>query len=205
MSGAERGSDRRTFLVTATAVGAAFVARAVQSQEPAAQQNFAPMEEGAYRPTLRAAKPDATPQLSDDERDVLEHRIKCQCGCPLDIYTCRTTDFTCSVSPAMHRDVMRLVAGGYDAKEILAAFVETYGEVALTEPTKQGFNWAGYLAPGIAMATGAIALTLFVRKWVADSRTAAAVRAGASMPGAASDAMSDDDRARLERALREDA
>jgi cytochrome c-type biogenesis protein CcmH len=161
------------------------------------------MEQGAYRPTLRPAKPDATPKLTDDERDALEHRIKCQCGCILDIYTCRTTDFTCQVSPAMHRDVLRLVAGGYDATEILAAFVETYGEVALTEPKKEGFNWAGYFAPSVAMATGAVLLTVLLRKWSVETRAAAAARSTAA--GAPAPAASDDDLARLERALREDA
>ena len=57
------------------------------------------------------------------QRDALEHRIHCQCGCTLDVFTCRTTDFSCQVSPAMHRDVMALVDGGYSAQEIIDAFV----------------------------------------------------------------------------------
>lgn len=193
--------DRRLFLLGAAGFGSALVARAAGGQDAA--QNFAPMEQGAYRPTLRPDKPGATPKLTDEQRDALEHRIKCQCGCILDVYTCRTTDFTCQVSPAMHRDVMRLIAGGYDGDEILAAFVETYGEVAMTEPKKEGFNWAGYFAPSVALATGAVLLTVLVRKWTAESRVAAAARA--SVPGAAIPGMSDEDRARLDRALREDA
>lgn len=194
--------DRRLFLVGAAGFGGALAARSLGAQDP--QPNSTPMEQGAYRPTLRAAKPDATPKLTDDERDALEHRIKCQCGCILDIYTCRTTDFTCQVSPAMHRDVLRLVAGGYDAQEILTAFVETYGEVALTEPKKEGFNWAGYFAPSVAMATGAVLLTVLLRKWSVETRVAAAAKAGTGGAAPAT-AASDDDLARLERALREDA
>lgn len=187
---------RREFVVAAAGLGA--------QQQPSA--NFAPMEQGAYRPTLRPAKPDATPKLSVDERDALEHRIKCQCGCILDIYTCRTTDFSCQVSPAMHRDVLRLVAGGYDAQEILDAFVQTFGEVALTEPKKEGFNWAGYFVPSIAIATGAVVITMLLRKWGAEARVAAEARAAAApSPGASVPGMSTDDLARLERAMREDA
>lgn len=193
--------DRRLFLLGVAGFGSALAARAAGGQDAA--QNFAPMEQGAYRPTLRPDKPGATPKLTDEQRDALEHRIKCQCGCILDVYTCRTTDFTCQVSPAMHRDVVRLIAGGYDGDEILAAFVETYGEVAMTEPKKEGFNWAGYFAPSVALATGAVLLTVLVRKWTAESRVAAAARASA--PGAAIPGMSDEDRARLDRALREDA
>lgn len=202
--------DRRAFFVAVAGLGASGLAHVATARALGAQQqpsaNFAPMEQGAYRPTLRPAKPDATPKLSVEERDALEHRIKCQCGCILDIYTCRTTDFSCQVSPAMHRDVLRLVAGGYDAQEILDAFVQTFGEVALTEPKKEGFNWAGYFAPSVAIATGAVVITMLLRKWGAEARVAAEARAavapshGASVPG-----MSTDDLARLERAMREDA
>lgn len=206
----ERGIDRRAFLVAVTGLGASAVAHAIAAGTLGAQQqpaaNFAPMEQGAYRPTLRPDKPGATPKLSVEERDALEHRIKCQCGCILDVYTCRTTDFSCQVSPAMHRDVLRLVAGGHDAQEILDAFVQTYGEVALTEPKKEGFNWAGYFAPGVAIATGAVVITMLLRKWGTEARVAAEAReAAAPGRGAAVPGMSADDLARLERAMREDA
>lgn len=193
---------RREFLVGVAGFGASLAARALDAQQQQ-QSNFAPMEQGAYRPTLRAAKPGAAPKLNDEQRDALEHRLKCQCGCILDVYTCRTTDFSCQVSPAMHRDVARLIAGGYDGEEILAAFVETFGEVALTAPVKQGFNWAGYFAPGLAMATGGVVLTMLIRKWGAEGRAANALRAASTMPGTAAD-VSDDDLARLARELRED-
>lgn len=203
-----RAVSRRVWLRGAGALGGGVVLAGVAHRTLGAQEtpaaNFAPMEQGAYRPTLRDPKPGATPRLSDAERDALEHRLKCQCGCILDIYTCRTTDFTCQVSPAMHRDVVRLIAGGYDAQEILDAFVSTYGEVALTAPKKEGFNWAGYLAPGVAMATGAVVLTMLLRKWAREARAAAAART-ASAPGAAAvPGVSAEELSRLDRILRED-
>jgi cytochrome c-type biogenesis protein CcmH len=197
----DRRITRRAVLRGAAGLAVLAVGRRLVAQEPA--QNFAPMEQGAYRPTLRDPKPGATPQLTDAQRDALEHRIKCQCGCILDIYTCRTTDFTCQVSPAMHRDVLRLVAGGYTEQEILDAFVSTYGEVALTAPKKEGFNWAGYLAPGAAMAVGAVVLTLLLRKWGAEARAARAARP-AAVPVEGLPGVSADDLARLDRALREE-
>ena len=180
IGGSHRAMPRRALLRTlgtaAGAVGIAAVARRALGAQETPAANFAPMEQGAYRPTLRDPKPGATPQLTDAARDALEHRIKCQCGCILDIYTCRTTDFTCQVSPAMHRDVMRLIAGGYDADEILDAFVSTYGEVALT---------------------------LLLRKWAREARATAAART-ASGPGDALPGVSADDLSRLDRALREE-
>ncbi len=191
---------RRDAIPALGAFASLVLVRAARAQQPA-RTNFAEMEQGAYRPTLRPAKPGAKRQLTDDQRDALEHRIKCQCGCPLDVYTCRTTDFTCSVAPAMHRDVLRLIEGGYDGKEILAAFVETFGEVALTEPKKEGFNWAGYFAPGAALAVGAVAVTMMILRW---SRTAAANAPTPAAPGGPVPGVTDEEMARLDKALREE-
>lgn len=190
--------DRREFLVGVGGLAAALAARELGGQ----QGNFAPMDQNAYRPVMRTAKPNALPQLTVDERDALEKELKCQCTCVLDVYTCRTTDFTCGVSPAMHRDVLRLVEGGYTADEIKAAFVDTYGEVALTAPVKQGFNWAGYFVPSIVMATGGVVLTMMLRRWTQQS-AANAVLAGSAAAPRAVDA-SEDEMARLQAALRDD-
>jgi cytochrome c-type biogenesis protein CcmH len=201
------------------------VTRAIAAQQgeqaPAAQPNFAPMDQSAYRTTFRPAKEGAEPSMTPLERDALEKQIKCQCTCTLDVYTCRTTDFTCPVSPRMHADVMRLVAGGYTGDEILAAFVETFGEVALTAPKKEGFNWVGYFAPATALATGAVVLTMMLRRWSVEARAHANAAAAAAASeaseaseaagtatgangGASALAASADELARLERALRDD-
>ena len=98
--------------------------------------NLFAMDQSAARPVRLPPKPGATPVLTTAQRDELEHHLHCQCGCTLDVFTCRTTDFSCQVSPAMHRDVMELVKGGYGAQEIIDAFVATYGERALMAPNE---------------------------------------------------------------------
>jgi cytochrome c-type biogenesis protein CcmH len=158
--------SRREFLaaLAAGATGTALFSNRGNAQQ--ITQTFSgPMEQDAYRPVKLAAKPGAVPSMTDAQRDDLEHQIKCQCGCPLDVYTCRTTDFSCSVSPAMHADVMSLVDGGYAATEILAAFQKVYGERVLMSPLKSGFNWLGYVTPSIALAVGAIAVFMLIRRW----------------------------------------
>ena len=125
--------------------------------------NLFDMNQEAAKTVRRVPKPGAVASMSRDERDALEHEIRCQCGCTLDVYTCRTTDFSCQVSPAMHRDIISLVEGGYPAQEILDAFVTTYGERALMSPKREGFNWAGYLVPSVALAAGAGALLIVLR------------------------------------------
>ncbi len=203
--------SRREWFVAAAGLGVALTGRSLGGQQ---QPAFTPMDQIAYRPVLREPKPGATPSMTPLERDQLERTLKCQCTCILDVYTCRTTDFTCGVSPAMHRDVLRLVDGGYTAQEIKDAFVATYGEVALTAPVKQGFNWAGYFAPAVVMTTGGIILTMMIKRWTTRAAVNAAARAdgagaavaaGAGVAGATPriDATADE-MARLEKALREE-
>ena len=118
-----------------------------------------------YRPVTLPPKPNAAASMTDAQRDDLEHQIHCQCGCNLDVYTCRTTDFSCSVSPAMHADVMGLVAGGHTAQEILAAFKSVYGEKVLMAPNKSGFNLVGYTMPFVALAAGAVLVNVLLKRW----------------------------------------
>ena len=175
---------------------------AAQGADPAANQGAAnvPMDEGAYKSVRRPPKPGAAPSMTADERDALEHQIHCQCGCVLDIYTCRTTDFSCGVSPAMHRDVLSLVEGGYSADEIIASFREAYGERVLMSPVKEGFNWAGYATPFAALGAGAVVVAALIRKW---GRQAEARVRPAEVRSLQVDA-SPDELARIAAAVRED-
>ena len=206
---------RREFLTRSLTLGGAalFGARVVDAQEAtqgdstggqSGTSNLFDMNQGAARTVTRPPKPGARPSMDQDTRDALEHRIRCQCGCTLDVYTCRTTDFSCQVSPAMHRDVMALVAGGYSAQEILDAFVDTYGERALMAPKKEGFNWAGYLVPFGALAAGGAALVTVLRR-MQQRAARIATPAPAPAPGAGAPALGTaDELARLDAAVRRD-
>jgi len=160
---------RRSFLLAIPALGlsaAAFPRRSGAAQ--AVVQTFnGPMAAAGevYRPVTLAPRPGAQPSMTDAKRDDLEHHIHCQCGCNLDVYTCRTTDFACSVSPAMHSDVLGLVAGGHSAREILDAFKAVYGERVLMAPVRSGFNLLGYTVPFIALGTGAVVVAALMRRW----------------------------------------
>jgi cytochrome c-type biogenesis protein CcmH len=104
------------------------------------------------------------PSENNAEIQGIEKRLACNCGCTLDVFTCRTTDFSCTYSPALHREVLALRASGKTAQEILDAFVAKYGEKALMAPEPHGFNLAGYLLPGAAIAAGAAGLFLFISR-----------------------------------------
>ena len=191
---------RRGFLLAIPALGlsAAAFPRRIRAAQVAVQTFNGPMADAgeAYRPVSLPAKPGATPSMPDAQRDDLEHQIHCQCGCNLDVYTCRTTDFACSVSPAMHSDVMGLVAGGHSAQEILAAFKAIYGEKVLMAPVRSGFNLLGYTVPFIALGTGAAVVAVLMRRW---KRTAVV----STIPASHVDA-TDGELAALDAAVRRD-
>jgi cytochrome c-type biogenesis protein CcmH len=191
-------SRRRFFAASAGGAAILLVARLARAQEEGAQVNTgaanAPMESDRYKPVQLAAK--GAPVMNQAKRDELEHHIHCQCGCNLDVYTCRTTDFSCQVSPAMHRDVMALVAGGYSAPEIIAAFTAVYGDRVLMAPPSSGFDLAAWITPFVALAAG-IGLVLLVLR-----RLRAPALAPASAPSAVDATPSE--QARLDALVRTD-
>ncbi len=200
---------RRDFIVRATLGVAGLVAgRSLLAQQTAKPQapatgntsNLFDMNQDAAKTVRRPAKPGAAKSMDDEQRDALERDIRCQCGCTLDVYICRTTDFSCQVSPAMHRDIISLVEGGYSAPEIIDAFVSTYGERALMAPTRTGLNLAGYLVPFAALGAGAVALTVVLRRM---SRRPAAA-SGRAVAAPADVNATDDEMARLRAAIRKD-
>src|SRR5437764_77631 len=120
-----RMTSRREFLARLAGGSVAFasVARVGRAQQSTGRgmihdstmvkdsSNLFPMDQDAALPVRLPRKPNAAPSMTDRERDDLEHGLHCQCGCTLSVFICRTTDFSCQVSPAMHRDVVELVRG----------------------------------------------------------------------------------------------
>jgi cytochrome c-type biogenesis protein CcmH len=103
------------------------------------------------------------PRENDAQIQAIEQRLACNCGCTLDVFTCRTTDFSCTYSPALHREVLALRDQGKTAQEVLDAFVAKYGEKALMAPKPRGMlNLTGYLLPGTLIAAAATGLLLFI-------------------------------------------
>lgn len=157
--------NRRSFLAgtAALALGGALT-RPLGAQQPA----LPPQEDaGSLRDPDAAGRsqPRATHRDNDPFITAIEKRIQCTCGCTLDVYTCRTTDFTCTYSPALHREVLALQDEGKNADEIIAAFVAKYGEKVLMAPKPEGFNVAGYVVPGLLiLLVGGVMLAILQRR-----------------------------------------
>jgi cytochrome c-type biogenesis protein CcmH len=159
-------SSRREFLM---ALGGVFlsVGQTVQ-QSDSVQQS-----ERVYDPS-RAGRPREPTTAADNDAAIqaIEKRLKCSCGCGLDIYTCRTTDFTCTYSPALHKEVVRLAEQGKSDQQIIDEFVAQYGEAVLMAPPRRGFNLAGYFVPSIAIVVAGAFLVLVLRRWTREAQVA---------------------------------
>ena len=89
---------------------------------------------------------------------------------------------------------MKLWNSGQTADQIIATFVQEYGEKALMAPPARGFNLAGYLVPGaLILMLGA------VLAWVLLRRRAIVAPVGAPLPPAVG--ATDEELAELERAI----
>ncbi len=117
----------------------------------------------------------------DNDRTIqrIEQQLRCTCGCNLDVFTCRTTDFTCTYSPELHREVAALHDAGRTPQEVIDAFVAKYGERVLMAPKPVSFNLVGYLLPGAAILAGGAALA-----WVIGRRVGGRKERGADGPPA---------------------
>jgi cytochrome c-type biogenesis protein CcmH len=183
---------------------AAMAAAGIAASRRAAAQTPAPRPDSVagdplFRPDAVQERAVVTERDNDPVVKAIEQRLKCTCGCNLDIYVCRTTDFTCQYSPALHREVLDLRDAGKSPDEVVAAFVAKHGEQILMAPPPEGFNLAGYLVPGAAVALAAATIGwILVRRGKTMAPAAAPASSGAT---AAPPALSAAEQDTLRRAL----
>jgi len=155
---------------------------------------------GTLRDPSAVGQPRAPTDPNENVAEIqaIELQLACNCGCTRDVFTCRTTDFSCTYSPRLHREVLALRNQGLSAQQVLDAFVSKYGEKALMAPKPRGFNLAGYLVPGAAIATAGTAVMLLIgRRRAAVAAVDGAPAAPAGVPA------SPEEMERLRRALDE--
>jgi cytochrome c-type biogenesis protein CcmH len=190
------GSRSRRDFVAALAGALGLVPAAPRRQTP---QDSLPGSGPAGRlwDPERAGRPLEPVTAADNDAAIqaIEKQIHCTCGCNQDVYTCRTTDFTCTTSPAMHRRVVALAQEGRTGPEILAAFVREHGVAILMAPPRRGVHLTAYLVPPAVLVIAAGLLILLLVRW-----TRSAARHPGFDPGAAPPA-SPEELERLRRAL----
>jgi cytochrome c-type biogenesis protein CcmH len=143
---------------------------------------------GTLRDPTVVGQPRAPTREGENSAEIqaIETRLACNCGCTLDVFTCRTTDFSCTYSPKLHREVLALREQGLTAQQVLDAFVAKYGEKALMAPKPRGIvNLTGYLLPGaVILAAGVGLFALIARRKVAVAGAAAAAGLAPEVPAA---------------------
>jgi len=150
----------RTLAAQASAAAdSAAIANAIRPQ-PGDSLGRLAYPEAAGRPVRPVTEADNSALVRD-----IEEKIRCTCGCNLSVYTCRTTDFECTVSPAMHEVVLKRVAGGMTEAQVLASFQKQYGDMIFMEPPKHGFNLLAYIMPFLGLAVGLGLVGGVVRHW----------------------------------------
>lgn len=190
--------DRRGFVASVAGMALGAAGRLAAQQPGAADPLPRPDVIGQTRRVVDSAQND--PVIVGIER-----RLGCICPCGLDVFTCRTTDFTCTYSPALHDEVVAMLGRLGDPEAVIAAFVAKYGEEVLLAPKAEGFGAVGYALPGGLVAVlGAALAWVLVRR----SRRAASLATPApAMPRAAEHpgetVGTPDELARLDRALRD--
>jgi cytochrome c-type biogenesis protein CcmH/NrfF len=103
---------------------------------------------------------------SDTRFNTLGHRLMCTCGCGQVLLECNHVG--CQSSEQMRTELMAAMQRGGSDDEILNWFVQKYGPVVLSAPTKTGFNRVAWIMPYLALCLG-LALTAAV-VWVWKSR-----------------------------------
>lgn len=120
----------------------------------------------------------------------LESRLKCNCGCGLDVHSCQY-QMQCGTSPAWSARIRRDLEAGMSVEAIEASFVSEFGTSVLMAPPAEGFNLLGYLLPAVAIVTAGMMVGLVIRGGTGRRQEIAPVQE-----------LSDTDQARLAEELR---
>lgn len=147
----------RLFLVRAALLGGVVIAAAPEAlllQEPefvSAQQ----LGEGMLR--------SGSVGITNDTEKRLFNSLICTCGCPREtLGTC-----TCGTAHARRDELRTLLDSGKGIEEIQDLYAKRYGMQGLAVPPNKGIGRAVWAVPVVAMAIGAGAVLLALRKWKA--------------------------------------
>jgi cytochrome c-type biogenesis protein CcmH len=95
----------------------------------------------------------------------VESELICQCGCTMIVDVC-----DCDTANQIRARIATMIGQGMDKNQILASFVNEYGEKMLAAPPKKGFNLVAWIGPFAAVAAGGTGLFFALRAWARKGR-----------------------------------
>jgi len=93
----------------------------------------------------------------------LEKKLRCNCGCKLDVHVCQY-QMQCGTSPTWSKRILQALERGESEETILAGFVADFGPTVLVVPPEEGFNLVGYYLPWVTILTVAAVLGAIFRR-----------------------------------------
>lgn len=111
-------------------------------------------------PTIAQIAP-PPPSNIDARVSDLSEQIVCNCGCGNKI----VDKCYCGVADQFRAEIRSQVGAGSTDTQILARFVQRYGEEILASPVPEGFNLTAWATPLTALLLGIALVTFLMRKW----------------------------------------
>lgn len=110
---------------------------------------------------LAALAPAALADEIDDETRQIGKQLQCPvcAGAPV-------SDSPSELAGQMRSVIRSKLEAGESEEQIIAYFVERYGESVLIEPPRRGFGLAVWLAPVVMLAAGGVLLWRLLRGWI---------------------------------------
>lgn len=99
------------------------------------------------------------------------HEVAAQLRCVV-CQNLSVADSPSEMARQMREIVRERLAAGESPEQVVAYFVEKYGEWILLSPRRQGFNLLVWIAPFAGLAIGLVAVALVVLRWSRRSRPA---------------------------------
>jgi cytochrome c-type biogenesis protein CcmH len=105
----------------------------------------------------------STTLVTSDIRRVGD-KLACKCGsCNNTVATCQMLE--CHYSSPAREKIAKLQKAGLTDRAIIDDFVKERGIVALAQPPAEGFNMLGYIMPFVAIAIGAGAIGVYMKRY----------------------------------------
>ena len=106
----------------------------------------------------------------------LSRDMQCLCGCNATIANCPHTD--CGYAVPARKTMRSMLEAGKTYDDVIAYFVGKEGEVALSSPSKKGFNLVGYIMPFIAIIAAGSGVAVTASRWTRRGKTSDAPQSG---------------------------